>query len=209
MPIISHSSTWKNVAIYPLLPIIYIYINIYIYPIVTQDFTVHTFAREFIGTWRVPSHVEVCTVPKRSAISFATTWGLSWRRAVSGTNKKTNHRGHPEFLAFPTSNSLAYFPPKKKQINSNFTTGVMIIMKSGLWGILFSGTPLYSLKKYIYIYMSDDQNPRKGVLYKPMIGVCCCKFVVLFAWEAQESARAGARYINIVVLFCIGRYLQL
>ena len=136
----------ENVAIYPLLPIIYIYI------IVTQDFTVHTFASEFIGTWRVPSHVEVCTVPKRSAISFATTWGLSWRRAVSGTNKKTNHRGHPEFLAFPTSNSLAYFPPKKKHINSNFTTGVMIIMKSGLWGILFSGTPLYSLKKYIYIY---------------------------------------------------------
>jgi len=42
-----------------------------------------------------------------------------------------------------------------------------------------------------------------------MIGVCCCKFVVRFAWEAQESARAGARYINIVVLFCIGRYLQL
>ena len=148
MPIISHSSTWKNVAIYPLLPIIYIYI----YIIVTQDFTVHTLASEFIGTWRVPSHVEVCTVPKRSAISFATTWGLSWRRAVSGTNKKTNHRGHPEFLAFPTSNSLAYFPPKKKHINSNFTTGVMIIMKSGLWGILFSGTPLYSLKKYIYIY---------------------------------------------------------
>ena len=57
--------------------------------------------------------------------------------------------------------------------------------------------------------MSDDQNPRRGFLYKRMIGVCCCKFVVRFAWEAQESARAGARYINIVVLFCIGRYLQL
>ena len=51
--------------------------------------------------------------------------------------------------------------------------------------------------------MSDDQNPCRGVLYKRMIGVCCCKFVVRFAWEAQESARAGARYINIVVLFCI------
>ena len=49
--------------------------------------------------------------------------------------------------------------------------------------------------------MSDDQNPRRGVLYKRMIGVLCCKFVVRFAWEAQESARAGARYINIVVLF--------
>ena len=60
-----------------------------------------------------------------------------------------------------------------------------------------------------YIYMSDDQNPRRGVLYKRMIGVCCCKFVVHFAWEAQESARAGARYINIVVLFCISEHLLL
>ena len=55
---------------------------------------------------------------------------------------------------------------------------------------------------YVYIYMSDDQNPRRGVLYKRMNGVCCCRFVVRFAWEAQESARAGARYINIVVLSC-------
>ena len=62
---------------------------------------------------------------------------------------------------------------------------------------------------YIYIYMSDEQNPRRGVLYKRMIGVCCCKFVVRFAWEAQESARAGARYINIVVLFCISEHLLL
>ena len=61
----------------------------------------------------------------------------------------------------------------------------------------------------MYIYMSDDQNPRRGVLYKRMNGVCCCKFVVRFAWEAQESARAGARYINIVVLFCISEYLLL
>ena len=45
--------------------------------------------------------------------------------------------------------------------------------------------------------MSDDQNPRRGVLYKRMIGLCCCKLVVHFAWEAQESARAGARYIYI------------
>jgi hypothetical protein len=60
-----------------------------------------------------------------------------------------------------------------------------------------------------YIYMSDEQNPRRGVLYKRMIGVCCCKFVVRFAWEAQESARAGARYINIVVLFCISEHLLL
>ena len=43
--------------------------------------------------------------------------------------------------------------------------------------------------------MSDVQNPRRGVLYKRMIGVCCCKFVVRFAWEAQESARAGARIL--------------
>ena len=59
------------------------------------------------------------------------------------------------------------------------------------------------------VYMSDDQNPRRGVLYKRMNGVCCCKFVVRFAWEAQESARAGARYINIVVLFCISEHLLL
>ena len=65
------------------------------------------------------------------------------------------------------------------------------------------------IKPYIYIYMSDDQNPRRGFLYKRMIGVCCCKFVVRFAWEAQESARAGARYINIVVLFCISEHLLL
>ena len=58
-------------------------------------------------------------------------------------------------------------------------------------------------------HMSDDQNPRRGVLYKRMNGVCCCKFVVRFAWEAQESARAGARYINIVVLFCISEHLLL
>ena len=58
-------------------------------------------------------------------------------------------------------------------------------------------------------HMSDDQNPRRGVLYKHMNGVCCCKFVVRFAWEAQESARAGARYINIVVLFCISEHLLL
>ena len=60
--------------------------------------------------------------------------------------------------------------------------------------------------------MSDDQNPRRGVLYNRMNGVCCCKFVVRFAWEAQESARAGARYINIfniVVLFCISEHLLL
>ena len=68
---------------------------------------------------------------------------------------------------------------------------------------------IYALYVCIYIYMSDDQNPRRGVLYKRMNGVCCCKFVVRFAWEAQESARAGARYINIVVLFCISEYLLL
>ena len=47
--------------------------------------------------------------------------------------------------------------------------------------------------------MSVDQNPRRGALYKRMNGVCCCKFVVRFAWEAQESARAGARYIDILI----------
>ena len=62
---------------------------------------------------------------------------------------------------------------------------------------------------YAHIYIYDDQNPRRGVLYKRMNGVCCCKFVVRFAWEAQESARAGARYINSVVLFCISKHLLL
>ena len=42
--------------------------------------------------------------------------------------------------------------------------------------------------------MSDDQNPRKGALYKRMIGLCCCKLVVHFAWEAQKK-RKGGRYI--------------
>ena len=51
---------------------------------------------------------------------------------------------------------------------------------------------------YIFhIYMSDEQNPRRGVLYKRMIGVCCCNCSA-FCLGAQESARAGARYINIV-----------
>ena len=68
---------------------------------------------------------------------------------------------------------------------------------------------LYHQVYYSYVYMSDDQNPRRGVLYKRMIGVCCCKFVVRFAWEAQESARAGARYNNIVVLVCISEHLLL
>lgn len=40
--------------------------------------------------------------------------------------------------------------------------------------------------------MCDDQNARTGVLWT---------FVVRFAWEAQESARAGAKYISIVVLY--------
>ena len=75
--------------------------------------------------------------------------------------------------------------------------------------MLLHGDFLYIYITLYNIYMSDDQNPRRGVLYKRMNGVCCCKFVVRFAWEAQESARAGARYINIVVLFCISEHLLL
>ena len=40
--------------------------------------------------------------------------------------------------------------------------------------------------------MSDDQSARTRVLWT---------LVVRFAWEAQESARAGAKYISIVVLY--------
>ena len=46
--------------------------------------------------------------------------------------------------------------------------------------------------------MSDDQNPRRGVFfYKRVIRLWCCKLVGHFAWEAQESASAGAIYIYI------------
>jgi hypothetical protein len=48
--------------------------------------------------------------------------------------------------------------------------------------------------------MSDDQNARTRVLWT---------LVVRFAWEAQESARAGAKYIRIVVLFYISEHLLL
>ena len=57
-----------------------------------------------------------------------------------------------------------------------------------------------SIRIYIYIYVCDDQNARTGVLWT---------FVVRFAWEAQEIARAGAKYINIVVLFYISEHLLL
>ena len=54
------------------------------------------------------------------------------------------------------------------------------------------GRTIYIYMIYIYIYMSDDQNARTRVLWT---------LVVRFAWEAQESARAGAKYISIVVLY--------
>ena len=38
-----------------------------------------------------------------------------------------------------------------------------------------------------------DQYLCRRVLCQPIIRLCCCHFVVHIAWEAQDSARAGAR----------------
>ena len=52
--------------------------------------------------------------------------------------------------------------------------------------------------------MSDDQNPRRGVFfYKHVIRLWCCKLVGHFAWEAQESASAGAIYIYVTIYLYI------
>ena len=57
-------------------------------------------------------------------------------------------------------------------------------------------TYIYIMYISIYIHTSDHQYPRRRVLYTRIVGLCCCHFVVHFAWEVQESARVGARYIS-------------
>ena len=55
----------------------------------------------------------------------------------------------------------------------------------------------YKTSRQMILTCVTIKTPAEEFLYKRMIGLCCCKVVAHFAWDAQESARAGSRYVYI------------
>ena len=126
MPIISHSSTWKNVAIYPLLLIISIYIYIYVYPIVTQDFTVHTLAREFIGTFCGSLFNMSRFVQSGRGARFHSRPPGAWagEERFLGPTKRRTTGATPSFWRFQLPPTVWHVSPRKKTNKSIFTDTV-------------------------------------------------------------------------------------